>query len=64
MISNLQHEPLKRVDMQEKEEADPLVVEDAQEVHQVHQEDHQMCHPKEITIETGMTSKETMRATI
>ena len=63
MISDPQHEPLEWVDMQE-EEVDPLEEEDAQVGHQVSQEDHQACHPEEITIRIGMISRETMKAII
>ena len=63
MISDLQHEPLERDNMQEEEE-DPQVVGDTQEDHRVHREDHQMCHLEEITIETEMILKEMRRAVI
>ena len=45
------------------EEEDPLVEEDIRAGHQARQEDHRMDHPEETTTtETGMISRETMKA--
>ena len=62
MIFDLWHEPSERADDQEEE--DPLVEADAQEDHQAHQEaDHWEDHLEEITTtETGMISREIMKA--
>ena len=62
MTSDLRHELLEWADVQE-EEVDHLMEEDAREVHQVHQEDRRVGHQEETTtIETGMISKEMMKA--
>lgn len=63
MTSDLQYELSEQANMQE-EKVDPLVGEDVQEDRWAYQEDHWMCRPEEITIETEMTLKEMMRAII
>ena len=61
MIFNLRHEPSEQADDQEEE--DPLAEADTWEDHQAHQEaDHREGHPEETTTETGMISRETMKA--
>ena len=62
-ISDLLHEPSEWADMREGE-VDPLGEEDVWVGHQARQEDHWVGHPEEITIGTGMTLKEMMKAVI